>query len=718
MIRQYELVDMVRAYDPNLDEALLNRAYIFGTKAHGNQKRASGDPYFSHPVEVAGILAGLKLDTPSIATALLHDVLEDTPVSYEDLETSFGVEIATLVDGVTKLSKIAFTSRQSEQAENFRKLLIAMSADIRVLLVKLADRLHNMRTLRFIKSPEKRARIARETMEIYAPLAGRIGMQDMLEELQDLAFAELNGEARESVIARRDFLRKKTGESTERIATLLKETLDSKGIKAVVSGREKRPYSIWSKMQRKSISFEQLSDIFGFRIIVDTVDDCYRALGVIHQTWPVTPGRFKDYISTPKRNHYQSIHTTVFGPDKQRVEMQIRTAEMHRNCEFGLAAHWQYKDDNGVGKASHPPDLYAWLRELVDMIEEGEGPEQFLEYTKLDLFIDQVFCFTPGGDLIALPRGATPIDFAYFVHTSVGDSCVGCRINGRPMPLQTELQNGDQVEIIRSDAQTPSPLWEKIAVTAKARAAIRRYVRQSQRGEYINLGREIAEKAFRTEDYPFSEKALSEALTSLKLTSTDEVYEKLGRGLLTGAQVMQAAFPGIKIKDPQIPVALTGTKEGRRSRSAAIPIRGMTAGLAVHYGECCHPLPGDRIVGIQTTGGGATIHTIDCEILEQFIDTPERWLDMSWDAANGDAPDFFVGRIEATLSNEPGSLSELSTLIAKNRGNISNLKISNRTRDFFDMQIDIEVRDVKHLNNIISALRGSPHVSKVVRNHG
>lgn len=716
MIRQYELVDRVRAYDPNLDEAMLNRAYIFATKAHGNQKRASGDPYFSHPVEVAGILAGLKMDCATITTALLHDTLEDTAATLEEIEKLFGKEVATLVEGVTKLSKISFTSEQSKQAENFRKLLIAMSADIRVLLVKLADRLHNMRTLRFIANPERRARIARETMEIYAPLAGRIGMQEMLEELQDLSFAELNEEARDSVIARRDFLRQRTGESTDRIAALLQQTLAARGIAATVSGREKRPYSIWNKMQRKAISFEQLSDIYAFRVIVDTVDDCYHALGVIHRTWPVMPGRFKDYISTPKRNNYQSIHTTVVGPDKQRVEMQIRTADMHRTAEYGVAAHPYYKEKNGVSTPALRHDPYSWLRELVDMIEDGESPEHFLEYTKLDLFLDQVFCFTPGGDLIALPRGATPIDFAYAVHTEVGDSCVGCRVNGRSVPLQSELQNGDQVEIIRSAAQTPSPVWEGVAVTAKARSAVRRFVRQSQRGEYITLGREIAQKAFRTEEYDFSEKALSQALKPLKLSAIDEIYEKLGRGLLTGVQVMEAVFPGVKMKEPEIPVALTSAKDGRR-RAGAIPIRGMTAGLAVHYGDCCHPLPGDRIVGIQTSGGGVAIHTIDCETLEQFSSSPERWLDVSWDAS-GDAPDFFVGRVETTLSNEPGSLSVLSTLIAKNRGNISNLKILGRTPDFFDMQVDIEVRDVKHLSNIIAALRGSPHVSKVERTHG
>ena len=716
MIRQYELVERVRAYDPNADEALLNRAYVFATKAHGNQKRASGDPYYSHPIEVAGILAGLKLDTASIVTALLHDTLEDTLATHDEIEKLFGAEIATLVEGVTKLSQLSYTSEQSKQAENFRKLLLAMSNDIRVLLVKLADRLHNMRTLKFIESPEKRARIAQETMDIYAPLAGRIGMQGILDELQDLAFAELNPDGRESVITRRDFLRQRTGESVERIARLLEETLAKNNIKASVSGREKRPFSIWSKMQRKAISFEQLSDIFGFRVIVENVDDCYRALGVIHRTWPVTPLRFKDFISTPKRNNYQSLHTTVVGPDKQRVEIQIRTAEMHRIADYGVAAHWRYKT-NGSGASTAQYDPYQWIRELVDMIEGGENPEEFIEYTKMALFYGEVFCFTPGGDLIALPRGATPIDFAYAVHTEIGDSCVGCRVNGRQMPLQTELHNGDEVEIIRSQAQTPSPTWINIAVTAKAKSAVRRFIRLKERGEFITLGREIAQKVFRTEDYPFTEKALVQGLGPLMLASVEDLYEKLGRGLITGTNLMEAIYPGVKMRAPEIPVVLADATDNRRSRNAAIPIRGMTAGLAVHYSDCCHPLPGDRIVGIQSAGGGVAIHTIDCDILEQFSETPERWLDVSWDAS-GTAPDFFVGRIEITLANEPGSLSVLSTLIAKNRGNISNLSITGRAPDFFTMFVDIEVRDAKHLTNIIAALRASPHVSKVERTRG
>lgn len=716
MIRQFELVEKVCEYDPNADEAAINRAYVFATKAHGNQKRASGDPYYSHPIEVAGIAAGLKLDSATIVTALLHDTLEDTLTTRDVLNENFGGEIATLVEGVTKLSKIEYTSEHSKHAENFRKLLLAMSNDIRVLLVKLADRLHNMRTLHFIKKAERRRRIAQETMDIYAPLAGRIGMQEFRDELQDLAFQELNPEAWQSITQMRDLLHQRTGASIDRIAAEIARKLAENGIDASVSGREKRPYSIWMKMQRKAVSFERLSDIFGFRAIVPSVEDCYRALGVIHQSWPSTHEKFKDYISTPKRNGYQSIHTAVLGPDRQRVEIQIRTTKIHQVAEYGVAAHWQYKE-GGPDLTVIGRDTYQWLRELVEMLEQGETPEDWVEYTKLDLFFDQVFCFTPAGDLIALPHRATPVDFAYAVHTDIGDRCVGCRINGRTMPLHSELKNGDQVEILCSEVQSPSPGWADFAVTAKARAAVRRFIRHRERDEYIALGRQIAEKAFRHEHYAFSEKALEQALAALQIASLAELYAQLGRGKISGTALIQAAFPGTKLKGPQIPATHWGNMDDNGRRQTAIPIRGMTAGLAVHYGECCHPLPGDRIVGIQKPDAGVTIHTIDCEILEQFGDMPERWLDVSWDAS-GDSPDFYVGRIMATLTNEPGSLSVVTALIAKNFGNISNLKITGRAPDFFDMLIDIEVRDVKHLSNVIAALRGSPHVSKVERTRG
>src|SRR5262245_16792574 len=475
-MRQTTLVDRVRAYDPDADESVLNRAYVFAMQAHGAQKRASGDPYFSHPLEVAGILTDLKLDTSTIATALLHDTVEDTSATIEDIEANFGQEIAGLVDGVTKLSQLELFSERTRQAENFRKLMLAMSNDIRVLLVKLADRLHNMRTLSHIKSPDKRKLIAQETIEIYAPLAGRIGMQNMREELEDLAFAELDPEARESIVRRLAQLDAQSSQRIARIADEIKRKLAEAGIEAWVQGRAKRPYSIWRKLKDKKINFEQLSDVFGFRAVVGSEEDCYRALGVLHRTWSMVPERFKDFISLPKSNGYRSIHTTVMGPENQRVEVQIRTQEMHEVAERGVAAHWSYREkvkenDQSAMKA------YEWLRDMVDLLERGESPEEFYEHSKLSLYQDQVFCFTPKGMLIALPRGATPIDFAYFVHTDVGNTAVGAKVNGAHTPLHTPLKNGDQVEIICSKEQTPSPLWERFVVTGRARAEIRSYLR-------------------------------------------------------------------------------------------------------------------------------------------------------------------------------------------------------------------------------------------------
>src|SRR5690242_5693658 len=524
MMRQFELVERVRAYDPNADEDALNRAYVFSMKAHGSQLRASGDPYFSHPVAVAGILSSMKLDGASIITGLLHDTVEDTLATLDEIEKLFGPEIARLVDGVTKLSRLELQSDQTKQAENFRKLVLAMSEDIRVLLVKLADRLHNMRTLRFIKDDEKRRRIARETMEIYAPLAERIGMHEMKDELEDLAFAELYPDARQSLMARLAFLRQQGEDLVERIIEEMRETLSQGGVTAEVHGREKTPYSVWHKMQRKNVGFEQLSDIMAFRVVVPSVEQCYHALGVIHSRYPVVPGRFKDYISTPKPNNYQSLHTGVIGPERQRIEVQIRTQEMHEVAELGVAAHWVYKQ----GAPRTEGRQYRWLRELLDILEHASDPQEFLEHTKLEMFQDQVFCFTPKGDLIALPRGATPVDFAYAVHSVIGDTCVGAKINGRLAPLRTQLANGDQVEVITSKAQTPSPTWERFVVNGKARARIRRFIRTQQRQQYFDLGKAILQKAFRHEGHDFSEKALEEVLKPFNAASVEDLYVAVG----------------------------------------------------------------------------------------------------------------------------------------------------------------------------------------------
>jgi GTP diphosphokinase / guanosine-3',5'-bis(diphosphate) 3'-diphosphatase len=714
MMRQPDLVDLVRSYDPDADEAVLNRAYVYSMKAHGSQKRESGDPYFSHPVEVAGLLARMKLDTASIATGLLHDTIEDTEATLEDIERLFGPEITRLVDGVTKLSRLELQSDQTKQAENFRKLVLAMSEDIRVLLVKLADRLHNMSTLRFIKSPEKRRQIARETMDIYAPLAERIGMHRMKDQLEDLAFAELYPDARSSITARLGFLRAKGGDVVARITEELTRKLVEGGLPdASVSGREKSAYSIWRKMQRKDVPFEQLADIMAFRLLVDDVGQCYHALGIIHSAYHVVPGRFKDYISTPKPNNYRSLHTGVIGPERQRIEMQIRTRDMHEVAELGVAAHWIYKQE--TGRTDGPQ--YRWLRELVDILEHSSA-EEFLEHTKLEMFQDQVFVFTPKGDLIALPRGATPVDFAYAVHSQVGDTCVGAKINGRLLPLRTELVNGDQVEIVTSKAQTPSPTWERFVVTGKARARIRRYIRTQQRTQYLDLGKAIVQKAFRQEGQEFAEKPLQAVLKQLNCATTEDLYVAVGEGILTGREVVTAAFPHPPLeeddKDKVVPLSRARRRSGAKDN--AVSIRGLIPGMALHFAGCCHPLPGDRIVGIVTTGKGVTIHTIDCETLETFNDEPERWIDVAW--SSDEADNIHVGRINVTIANEPGNLGSLTTTIGKQGGNISNLKITNRSQDFFEIMVDIQVADVKQLSTIIAALRATPVVNSVERARG
>jgi guanosine-3',5'-bis(diphosphate) 3'-pyrophosphohydrolase len=711
MIRQFELVERVKAYDPQADEDALNRGYVFAMKAHGAQTRANGDPYFSHPLEVAGILTHYRLDTASIVTALLHDTVEDTGATLADITGLFGEEVARLVDGVTKLNRIELQSETSRQAENFRKLVLAMSEDIRVLLVKLADRLHNMRTLKYLRDHEKRRRIANETMDIFAPLAERMGMQEMKNELEDLAFAEINPHARDSIVARLKFLREHGGELVPRIIHELRRTLADHGLHSEVAGREKTPYSIWQKMQRDNLNFEQLADIMAFRVIVPTQEDCYRGLGIVHGAYPVIPGRFKDYISTPKPNGYRSLHTGVFGPERQRIEVQIRTREMHEVAEYGVAAHWHYKQ----GIAPTNGRQYRWLRELLEILEHAGGAEEFLEHTKLEMFQDEVFCFTPKGDLINLPTGATPVDFAYAVHSEIGDKCVGAKINGRLMPLRTALQNGDQVEIITSKAQTPSPTWERFVVTGKARARIRRFIRAKEREQYLQLGRSILERAFSEEGYECTDKALEGVLKNFKQGGVDDLCAQVGAGHFTARAVVEAVLPGIRKKrsfvEKVVPLARHRPK---KPAGKGIPIKGLIPGMALHFAGCCHPLPGDRIVGVVTTGKGVTIHTIDCDTLAEFADTPERWIDVAWDPEDA-AEASHVGRVQVTVLNEPGSLGSLTTVIARNEGNITNLKITNRTLQFFDILVDIEVRDVAHLTDIIAALRATPAVNAADR---
>src|SRR5215218_367311 len=571
MMRQYDLVERVRSYNPDTDEDLLNRAYVYAMKAHGSQTRASGDPYFSHPLEVAAILTGLKLDDATIVAALLHDTIEDTEATRAEIDNMFGHEIGALVEGLTKLKRLELVSREAKQAENLRKLLLAIADDVRVLLVKLADRLHNMRTLDFVPT-ESRRRIAEETLDIYAPLAGRMGMQEMREELEDLSFRSLDPEAYIVVMQRLDALAERNRNLIGEIESQLSKNLQKNGVVARVYGRRKQPFSIWTKMERKSVGFEQLSDIFGFRLVMTELESCYRALGVVHTTWPVVPGRFKDYISTPKQNDYRSIHTTVIGPGNQRVELQIRTEEMEQIAEFGIAAHAFYKD--GVGSPTEllkrESNAFAWLRHTIAVLSDGANPEEFLEHTKLELFHDQVFCFTPKEKLIALPRQANVIDFAYAVHTDVGNSAVGCKINGKFAPLSSELANGDEVEVLTSEAQSAPPsAWETLAVTGRARAAIRRATRTAVRDQYVGLGRRIVERLFERAKIEYADDKLRGALPRLARASIDDVMAAVGRGEMKASDVARAMYPDYKEER----IGRFGAKSTRKSLAVKLRLK-------------------------------------------------------------------------------------------------------------------------------------------------
>ena len=695
MLRQYELVDRVLDYDPNANEALLNRAYVFSMQAHGTQKRANGDPYFSHPIEVAGILTDLHLDDETIATAILHDTIEDTVATPEEITRLFGPSVARLVDGVTKLSKIEAQTENERAAENLRKFLLAMSDDIRVLLVKLADRLHNMRTLHFIKSEDKRRRIARETMDIYAPLAERIGMYEFMKEMQTLAFAQLEPEAYESITIRLAQLKEGGGDRIAKIGSGLKLLLSRAGIEAEISGREKHPYSIWKKMAERHISFEQLSDIMAFRAIVPTEEACYAALGTIHRRWPMVPGRFKDYISTPKRNGYRSLHTSVIHADNTRVEIQIRTAAMHEEAEIGLAAHWAYKQNK-----VRPDTQHSWITDLVEILDTAESPEELLEHTKMAMYQDRIFAFTPKGELHQLPKGASPIVFAYAVHTDLGDQAVGAKINGRVVPLRTVIENGDQVQILRSKAQEPQPGWMNFAITGKARAAIRRHLRQKERDETQSLGRKMYDELVSRLPAPLAANAMAVALQRLKVPDELALLEAIARRRIPDRAVMEALMPGSAGADAMRDLP---------PQSSAISIRGLTAGVAFDLAECCHPVPGDRIVGLRRPDAGIEVHTIDCPVLASADDAD--WVDLSW----GDKTEGATARISLEVKNEPGALGTIATIIGAQKANIVNLRLDNRDTGFHTNTIDMEVHDVHHLMHVIGALRAADAVNAVTR---
>ena len=739
MMRQYELVERVLKYDPKADEALLNRAYVYAMKAHGHQKRASGAPYFSHPLEVAAILTELKLDDATIATALLHDVIEDTDATRTEIDQMFGPEIGGLVDGLTKIKRLDLVSKKAEQAEDFRKLLIAISSDIRVLLVKLADRLHNMRTLEHMK-PESRKRNSEETLDIYAPLAGMMGMQTVREELEDHAFRWLHPEAYGAVTAKLIELRGRNKGLVEEIRQALARKLSDAGIKAETSGREKKPYAIWSKMAHKQISLEQLSDIYAFRVVVDTIDDCYRVLGIVHTTWSTVPGRFKDYISAPKRNNYQSVHTTVYGPRHQRAELQIRTHAMHRVAEYGIAAHAIYKEVskhpgsdkplNGAGGPNHEDSVFGRLRTMISTLLEAENPEEFLEHTKLELFHDQVFCFTPKGRLIALPRGATPLDFAYAVHTDVGNEAVAAFINGRHVPIDTRLRNGDEVVIETSKSHIRPAAWEEFAVTGRARAAIRRAAREAEKKRYAELGRQLLAATLTENKADYSDDKVKGVLARFGMKSVEDLLAAAGKNDIALQEVAAAIVPTLKIQEPGYkPTRKFGRAKGQdgwfnidkvmslkfRAADSDGKLGPMTSGPGGTLPVLFEPggaVPGDRIVGVMSPGEGIRIFQIHSPRLKDY--EHEGWIDVTWDV-DPERNERFPARISVSAVNAPGSLAEIARIIGETGGNIDNLRMVRKAADFTVMHIELEVFDLVHLNHIVAGLRAKTTVANVER---
>ncbi len=699
MITPDDLVALIRNYNPGCDEALIRRAWDYGARMHEGQNRYSGEAYFTHPVAVASLLTEMRLDDATIITALLHDTIEDTRSTHIEVERLFGAQIAELVDGVTKLTALELSSSEAKQAENFRKLLLAMSRDLRVILVKLADRLHNMRTIRSMR-PDKQVQKARETMEIYAPLAGRMGMQWMREELEDLAFRVLNPEARNSILRRFITLQREAGDVISRITNDIRTELEKAGLEGTVYGRAKKPHSIWRKMQDKDLAFSRLSDIYGFRIIVEEVAQCYQVLGLIHQRWRAVPGRFKDYISQPKQNGYRSIHATVSGRDGKRVEVQIRTRQMHEVAEAGVAAHWAYRDGEQAPNpfAVDPAKWIAALTERLDAV--GEDHDEFLEHVKLEMYADQVFCFTPKGDVIQLPRGATPLDFAFAIHTRIGNATVSAKVDGLRVPLWTRLRNGQSVEIITAEGQRPQASWIELVHTGRAKAAIRRSLREEDRERFERLGRELMRLAFEGVGRRMTDKALETAARSVGLKSLSELLGRIGSAELSARSVVEKVFPDLA-PQPSGPVM------------PARPVIGLDASEPFRRALCCQPVPGERIVGITYRGKGVVVHAIDCEVLAELEDQPERWVDLRWQ--EGIHQPIHGVTLDLMILNSAGVLGRVCTLIGNRNANITDLRFVDRKPDYFRLIVEIEVSDAEHLHSILNQLDAEADVAQVTR---
>ncbi|MDR0677432.1 MAG: bifunctional (p)ppGpp synthetase/guanosine-3',5'-bis(diphosphate) 3'-pyrophosphohydrolase [Holosporaceae bacterium] len=690
MLTSSGLINLIKKYDPVVDEDLLRRAYFFSMEAHGMQKRDSGSPYFYHPAEVAYYLAELKLDVQTIAAGLLHDVLEDTNVSVEELEEIFGAEIAFLVQGVTKLSTISYNGK-NKQAENFRKLLITMSKDIRVLIIKLADRLNNIRTVNQLILPEKTKRISLETLEIYAPLAERIGMNLIKEEIEDLSFFNLHPNEYSGISQKLSKIRNEDRNFVPNTILSLKKMLKENGVDAYITGREKRIYSIWKKMQTQNISLEQITDIVAFRVIVANVQQCYYVLGIIHTNFHIVPGKFKDYISVPKLNNYRSLHTTVIGPFNQPMEVQIRSEEMHRIADEGAAAHWSYKDGKIV--TSQNENLaYSWIKSLLTIIKNSESPKELMDNTKMEMFENEVFCFTPKGDLITLPRGAIAVDFAYRIHTTVGNTCVGVKINGKTTPLKTVLRNGDQVYVITSPQQKPEIEWERFVVSGKAKACIRKFRRKLEKTEFELLGIQLVKYVFSATDICYSEDFIKISLFSCQ--SIKRFYFNLAKGVI----------PLNNIRDMIHASPFTSLHK------ESIYLCDFTPGIAINFAECCKPILGDKVIGILSASDGLIVHQTSCS----NMDCEGNFIKVRWNK-DDEHEQFSTAQLQLIIVNATSSLADVTNIISASGANITNLRIEHRSFDFFDLVIDIKAEDISHLKGLQASLRTCSCVKSVRR---
>jgi GTP pyrophosphokinase len=719
MIRQYELIDKVLKYNPQADVALLNRSYVYSMKAHGNQKRSSGEPYLTHPLAVAEILADLHMDEPTIAVGLLHDTLEDTLSTYDELLELFGQDVADLTEGVTKLSRVKFNTKAAEQAENFRKLLLAMSQDIRVLIVKLADRLHNIRTLHHVPKPEKRIAKARETMEIFAPLADRIGLHAVKVELEEICYEVMQPDEYQRIQKQLEEMRQQN-DVVEKVLKMMREDMKKAGIEADVAGREKTAYSIQRKMMRKNLTFDQITDIIAYRVIVPTKADCYEVLGLMHDIYKAIPGRFKDYISSPKPNGYQSLHTSVIGLFGNRMEVQIRTKEMHEVAEYGIAAHFQYKNTGDSRQTNKGKEgaQYKWLKQLVDQLQETQDPEEFFAQAKLDLFSDSVFVFTPGGDLIHLPRGATPLDFAYHIHSDVGNRCQSAKVNGRIVPLKYKLNNGDQVEVVTNKGQTPSPAWKDIVVTGRARSAINRFISIQEREKQLEEGKLILERAVKKEGHKVTEKHLQKNLGEFKFDNLEDMYVALSQGRFYPRQIFAILFPQ-EYEEKEEGINRPEASQQPAAKKGEPEIDGLTSGMAVQISKCCNPLPGEEIVGVVTTGRGVSVHRKDCPNMAQYEEMPERLLPISWSAdVLADQGHSYAVRLRIALQQDPGALASLTTAIFNANGNVIDLNVAERKADHTLVNSEVEVQDGNHYQRLMAAIRALNCVVEVERLKG